>query len=74
MSFMRLKKIFAAVDSISAVYRSLVPIPVWVHYFVGGPGSDVLPFCYLFIKGLIIIEQGGRAFKAMKAIVIEQLV
>lgn len=71
---MILKKIFAALDSICAVYRSLLPMPVWVYYFTSGPGSDVLPFCYLFVKTMIIIDQSALAFKATKSIVIDQLV
>jgi hypothetical protein len=71
---MRLKNIFAAVDSMSSVYRSLLPIPVWTYYFLSGPGSDLLPFFYLFTKGLMCIDQGILAFKAIKALMIARLV
>ena len=71
---MKLKKIFAAVDSIGAVYRSLLPLPVWTFYFLSGPAADVLPFCYLFFKGLACFDQGILAFVAIKAFVIERLV
>jgi hypothetical protein len=49
-SYLRLKRLFSNVDLLSAVYRSLLPVPVWICYFVNGPGADYIPTYYLSVK------------------------
>jgi hypothetical protein len=49
-SFLRAKRAFATVDLLCTVYRSMLPVPLWLSYFSNGPGSDVIPMTYLFIK------------------------
>jgi hypothetical protein len=49
-SFLRAKRAFATVDLLCTVYRSVLPIPLWLAYFSNGPGSDVIPMAYLCVK------------------------
>jgi hypothetical protein len=49
-SYLWLKRLFSNVDLISAVYRSLLPVPVWICYFANGPGADYIPTYYLSVK------------------------
>lgn len=49
-SYLRLKRLFSNVDLLSAVYRSILPLPVWICYFANGPGADYIPTYYLSVK------------------------
>lgn len=49
-SYLRMKRIFSNIDLVFAVYRSLLPIPVWGCYFSNGPGADMIPVSYFCIK------------------------
>lgn len=49
-SYLRMKRIYSNIDLVFAIYRSILPMPVWGCYFSNGPGADMIPVSYFCIK------------------------
>eukprot|EP01041_Mallomonas_annulata_P011321 gene11321-23691_t len=49
-SYLRKKRCCAIIDAIGIIWRSILPVPLWLNYFVQGIGSEIFPIVYLCLK------------------------
>ena len=65
-TFLRLKRAFRIVDCISLCIRSMLPSPVWLCYFVHGPGADIIAVAYVCFKWLNLISYAKMGLILLK--------
>jgi len=59
--YLRKKRLSAIVDAAGLIWRSILPIPLWLNYFVSGVGAEIFPVAYLCCK-LMCASLQVRAF------------
>ena len=68
------KRILAIVDASGIIWRSILPVPLWLNYFVQGFGSDVFPVAYLCFKMMIASWQARSLCEMLANFVLGKLV
>eukprot|EP00607_Mallomonas_marina_P009772 CAMPEP_0182420080 /NCGR_PEP_ID=MMETSP1167-20130531/4619_1 /TAXON_ID=2988 /ORGANISM="Mallomonas Sp, Strain CCMP3275" /LENGTH=428 /DNA_ID=CAMNT_0024595539 /DNA_START=149 /DNA_END=1435 /DNA_ORIENTATION=- len=71
--YLRKKRCCAIIDSAGTIWRSLLPVPLWLNYFMQGPGSDMFPVAYLCCKMMSASWQAKALFEMVMNFIIGKL-
>lgn len=72
--YMRKKRFCLVIESAGTIWRSILPVPLWLNYFLQGPGSEVFPVAYLCFKMISASWQAKALFELVGSVVIGKLV
>lgn len=71
--YMRKKRFCLVIESAGTIWRSILPVPLWLNYFLQGPGSEVFPVAYLCFKMISASWQAKALFELVGSVVIGKL-
>jgi len=71
--YMRKKRFCLVIDAAGTIWRSILPVPLWLNFFLQGPGSDVFPVAYLCFKMMSASWQAKALFELVGSVLVGKL-
>ena len=72
--YLRKKRLCNVVDAVGILWRTILPIPLWLTYFVQGYGGELFPVAYLCFKMMSASWQAKACFEFLGNVVLGKLV